>query len=358
MKVTIQDAVFAQPRFTSHLHVLFFFAEEGRHLLDVETDPNLAPSYQGWLAQHAARQQEEYRLLLELSFKQLGSRGSGPPFTIEIIAEPKPDWQERGRSPRLDPDTAVRFLMLPLSILVENKLNDGALLLAIAHREHRAALRKALDQRWVAFQNGGGNTVLLALLKDARWCPDLPRRLFALTDCDGLAPGKRSGDCDMIVAECKALEGKERHKSPFAYKDEIALKVLDRRAIENYLPLDALALWVEKQPSRDRAAMRSALTAFRSLTPEQRSHYNLKEGLRKDEGSPERGTLFDELHQDPREHQRLQSALHKGFGDKLAAHVLKLCTEVDPETPFQAPWIDESCRAEMDPVIDRILALL
>lgn len=165
-------------------------------------------------------------------------------------------------------------------ILVENARNDGAFVRRMLPPSWRDRLQRWEEAAWAEFENGGGLPELRKMLEGLE-IPRVSRRV-AIFDSDALRPDEPSKESARAWDVCgkKAVEPLQ----------------LKRRAAENYLPVATLVAW---------SAQKERVRAFKRLTPEQRHHYPMRDGLEKDH-APE---LFANLSKRDRE------ALMAGFGD-------------------------------------------
>ena len=188
-------------------------------------------------------------------------------------------------------------------MLVENRHNDGAFLRSVAPSSVREELQEALDNRWIEIEHGGGadmkTRIKTATLEEAM-------RLWVLSDSDAREPGRPSSFQQALSQLC-ADQGVSRH-------------LLQRRAIENYLPAQALDAWTYSGSRSSQEARRNKVKSFARLQPAQRHHYNMKRGF--DDDRPNIPPLFD----DCADHPHLQS----GFGEDIASRF---------HQPIQEGWL-------------------
>lgn len=178
-------------------------------------------------------------------------------------------------------------------LVVENQENDGYFLETIAYVLGEQRIIRAIEERWVDIENGGGSDLVKVAMKAAGRFRRVVR-VVAVLDSDRLIPRQRTGNHD----KADKLQGMK-----------VASHVLTRREAENYVPHRVLA----DIGRRGEASRR--LTLLKRLTPEQRDHYDMKYGFRKVEKSAEAlrayQELFDALDQD------MRAGLHDGFGTDL-----------------------------------------
>lgn len=166
---------------------------------------------------------------------------------IKLIAGEKSDWA----SGRLTIHDAIFFLTTPLLLLVENRHSDGAFLRAFMGKRHREELEKLLGEGRVRFENGGGLTVMLKTLKSLR--PPL--------SSDELENVK-----EMVLAAHRRLE--KEVKEDFAHRLHSFLEKADEEDFAlRMTPLlwrERLRLWVLFDRDKDVKAGNSHLPSIDS----------------------------------------------------------------------------------------------
>lgn len=221
------------------------------------------------------------------------SLGSPSAIYLRIGEVAQADWSST--PPRLPIETALRFLRKPLRLLVENRQNDGAFLRRVVPEPWRRKLLRSLDNGWVEIGHGGGSDMRSQILASTQ---DEALRLWALFDSDAREPGRPSPASEELRGVC--LEKQVPHHR------------LQRRAIENYLPVRALEAWAYLGKGNVRAQRRRAVAAFASMPEAHRHHYNMKGGFERDRRDPSAG--IPELYGELADHKDLQS----GFANDIA----------------------------------------
>jgi hypothetical protein len=320
--VTIEDEVFASPANRLDLLSVFQLGAQRRHW--VQTDP-LYPmpgsALERWLESLSNEDiQSEVKMALKIGLEQ-DARSRSADISIRIGRYPHPRWTS---SPPLLPlDQALRFLQKPLRLLVENRHNDGAFIRAVAPSSVRKELEKALENDWIEIEHGGGADMKKRL---EMVTPQEAMRLWALSDSDAREPGHPSSFQETLRKLCQ--------------QQGVAHHLLQRRASENYLPVQALEAWVYSGAKSHQSARRNTVKTFARLRPEQRHHYNMKEGFAGDR--PAIPSLFD----DCANHPHLQS----GFGGNIASRF---------HDPMQEDWLrKDGQHAEILSLVQSILRRL
>ncbi len=111
-------------------------------------------------------------------------------------------------------------------MLVENVTSDGDFINFMIAAFKRAILRDAYTSGWLALAQMGGFGECEKLLVHLRKQSYGPARIFVIVDSDRLFPGHVTRTIEKVVESCQAVG------VPFA--------VLQKRKIENYLPLSIL----------------------------------------------------------------------------------------------------------------------
>jgi hypothetical protein len=298
MKVILEAALFEPSRSdTLHLLGLLQLGYEGRHLLS--TDPLEDGRVTQWLANRSRDESHSCQLAFEAGLREQSRLQSAgcvrvKPGTFRPHVE--------GRELTLCLSDALVFLRSAFQVLLEDNERDKSFVLAVAKVEWRERLMEMEKKGWLCFLHGGGITRMLETVGNASGDPCSGFRLWVLFDSDSLAPGKPSAQATRLANRCG---------------QKIAFHCLERRAVENYIPVLALKHWALRDANDHRRGpdMRRAVHAFCSMTLACRSHYNLKHGFQGDSQRDDRdnvGTLYDRLEPSTRQ------ALDHGFGADIA----------------------------------------
>ena len=132
-------------------------------------------------------------------------------------------------------EEAIRYLIQPVSIIVENSKNDSYFLKSIfRHFDTTGNISRHFDNGWIQFENAGGcDNVINFLEGKLQSFNSLPKvnkaiylRCFVLIDSDKLHP-----TADLSQAKQKTED--------FIQANDIPYKILNKRSFENYLPIEA-----------------------------------------------------------------------------------------------------------------------
>lgn len=289
MMVRLSPELFESPADDLSLLGLFEHGWQGEHRVDVEmTHPAVA----AWFADQKGNVREQCELAIGASAHEEALEPTS--VTIEVVAGSASEWS--CRPPRLCLRDARALLRQPFEIYVEDGSSDRAFLRKMMTPDELGVideLEQAQPPR-LRFVHGGGSR-LKTLVEQRAEDPRSQLQAWVFFDSDALFPGRPSSASEELRELCEA------HGLPH-YR-------LSRRFIESYLPLDALERWGSENREKDLPTVR----AFRSMTPAQRHHYNMKEGFAKDlPRKAEAGDLYDELP------ERARERLNKGFGKKIS----------------------------------------
>ncbi len=260
-------------------------AERERHKVRLEPAyrPQGTTAFHRWVARQSLRAQEQISLILEQGLKEpdYSIPGGEPKVIVERRATPAwPDSFVQGPV-RLPLDLAKDILMRPLRLLLENGRNDWGFLNKIVPASWKARWERAVGGRWIEPEMAGGITEIPNIV-GKHVAEDPPRRLrtWVMFDSDGRINSHRSAQALKALDTCVAWS--------------VSHHLLERRAIENYVPKATLFDWARRRPDRmSRSKKTEHVEAYLAMTPEQRYYYNLKEGFKKD-GESE-GNLDDDI---------------------------------------------------------------
>ncbi|HEX5496812.1 MAG TPA: hypothetical protein VFX70_19795 [Mycobacteriales bacterium] len=198
-------------------------------------------------------------------------------------------------------------LCRPAVLVVEDHLSDGCFVRALAEVFRAQRLRRALSQGWLEITHGGGSS----LVKVAESVAGRYRRRVraaALLDSDRLVPGQHTDS---------------HRKAERLARAGVVVHVLELREAENYLPDRVLG-----RPNRSGGCARKVRLLAR-LTPEQRGHFDMKNGFGPPQHPPafpiEQVILFGQLD------SGTLVGLRGGFGRDLLRRLAGACAELTEE---------------------------
>lgn len=322
MRVAIADNVFNAPNAFVALDRILDHFLSGRHRWEINDVEEIQNS--SWLAgsDRVSRRNTE---ILEKCFVAAATAAAGrthmQALAVDMTAAP-PN--------QLSPEDALTYLSSPAIVVVENAESDGAFLDALVYAYDRVELWHALESRWVELDHAGGFGEIEKRLERYLARTQGPPRALVLADSDRLYPGHESLTMTKINEVCIKLN--------------IPYIVLDKRTIENYIPIGAL----------QRHHRRVCYQAFLKLDMAQRAHYSMKKGFgRDDSGGPivptDQATMFRHLP------ARVLNDLCGGFG----ADAWQLFR--DARDVITADTMNLTCTSnplELPTLLDRIEALI
>jgi hypothetical protein len=303
----------------------------GRH--DVVVFPEREAVVGDWLGQQSFGVRDKCRLALDAGLERAAMRPCLSTIKVDVLVQDT--W---GDTPLLSLDSAKQLLQTPFKVWLENDINDGNFLLRTAKPEVRERLQHALDRNWLLFQHANGITSIPQRADVIGVSPKDRIRTFFLFDSDARLPQRPSRHARNATEKCQA--------------NGVPFLCLERRAIENYIPLSALRRWAyTSRPRRETGRRADRVRAFARLSAVQRHHFNVADGFGGDGDDPQWprvsiAALYADLSEDDR------SWLEQGFGRRIASEVYG-----GDEMPYK--WIvDDGSSEEVEPLLDRILRSL
>lgn len=318
MRVIISDKVFENKKCSDVILVgILGFGYEGRH--SILTDPALGDemtpaddtNLSAWLAEQPKALAEEIRFVLRMGVKE-GIQESKEKEEIYVTADSTSVW--KSNPPRLCLQDAWRLLTKSLHILVENGRNDGKFLETMFKRllgpSYWKPVRNALQNDWIHIENGGGigemKKMVGSLVGDAVGST----RTCVIFDSDAQEPEKPSTASEALREKCEECS--------------LDYHQLQRRAIENYLPRDALKASVELLSEPTKSSRRSVVNTFSRMNRVQRHHFHMKKGF-SDEEITDPPSVFDSL--DKEDRVCLKNGFGSDVGDLFYEDDFPICSE-------------------------------
>ncbi len=230
---------------------------------------------------------------------------------------------------KLKPDEAKRCLDEPLHVFVENAGSDGAFIEAMIHAFGRRELTDAHTEGWWKIEHSGGFGEVEKRVEDVRSRITGIARLFVLTDSDSHYPDHETATVRKIERYC--------------ISNDIPFHILEKRTIENYLPVSVLN-HVPRQH-------RKTYQAFLHLTQKQRDYYDMKNGF---DETDERGHTIP-----PEDQKNLFSNVRRQILDDLAGGFGKKSWESFKKYREQITAKDMRMTCDSDPgEIEHILSYI
>lgn len=203
-------------------------------------------------------------------------------------------------------DEAIRFFVQPISIILENSLNDQYFVVSIINSfDEKGEIKRQLANEWLQFENAGGCTnvenFINAKLESFN---SLPKDNNYYLRCFVLLDGDRDHSGLPINHKHKNLE-------IFLKDNHVKYHILEKRSMENYLPNEVFNEFRN-------GLLDSWIDAFLYLNETQKDFLNISKGFSKKENDGTPKTKRSEL---PLEVQTLYASvseanyniLNKGF---------------------------------------------
>lgn len=307
MRIRFTTAVIDREKDAPVLDVIMLFVEENSHVLDQDQPNNILES--AWVKGADRRgDASTIRELVRLAIQSSVACATGSKIVLVIDPDAPPTGSVDRNTGEMcvPPLQAIRVLSLPLHVIVENEHGDGAFVLAMAQAFGYRDLRNAYANGLWRFHHAGG-------------CNQMALRAKALSQ--GVAPvgpisEKQNIDLYMRVLVIMDSDAEHPDDTTDNHREanvclEFCSKthVLQKRAIENYLPHYLLA-----------EINRALFNAFKNLNQKQRDYFHIKRGFSTKSGikrakidlSPKIKSLYDDVR--PYDWKILQ----KGFGESAA----------------------------------------
>jgi hypothetical protein len=209
---------------------------------------------------------------------------------------------------------AIRFFIQPISIILENSKNDAYFLNSVfKFLDEDNRILNYIQKGWIQFENAGGcdniQNFLEGKLQSFNSLPKQNKssylRCFVLMDSDK----KHQND---------NLGSKKQETKDFLIENSIEIHILEKRSIENYVPIEAIETLKTNQKYT------SWIEAYKSLEEPQKDFFSIENGLDKKNSSvkdknqinTETDYLFDNILFEPLSNCTLMNGIKsKGYGN-------------------------------------------
>jgi hypothetical protein len=170
-------------------------------------------------------------------------------------------------------DEAIRYLNQPFLIVLENGFNDGYFVDSLLKnfRGNGKKIRKWKENGWVKYGMGGGCSNIINFIKNETqtYC-NLPKDKFQYLRCFVLVDSDKKYPEDTLENKTVLIKYLKDHNIPYT--------ILEKREIENYLPVEAFPHTTENA---------NFIKAYNRLTPQQQDYIDIEKGFNR--------TKFDRL---------------------------------------------------------------
>jgi hypothetical protein len=283
---------------------------------------------------------------IEESYNKIIQEGADPKYFVSI---------SNAQNNYFNIEEAIRFFSQPVSIILENSLNDQYFLMAIINYfDTTVDIQKQIDNGWIQFENAGGCTNVENFIKGKLQsfnnfscqykknnCTYL--RCFVLLDSDkgySNAPIKTEYEKDLL---------------PFLNENHVKNHILEKRSMENYMP-DEVFSYIANTPE-----LKNWLAVYLHLNSEQKNFLNINSGFSKKNQDATPKTQRNELKQEIQDlysniSQANYEILDKGF--KLASFKTEFPKNFGHHQVHKSTLQDRCGTNELQEIIDKIATLL
>lgn len=211
-----------------------------------------------------------------------------PDCTITETGEPDLEAEEK----EFSCEEGIRYLLQPLSIIVENNLNDPHFLnVVFRHFDDSGKLKEHVDANWIQFENAGGCSNVKNFIESRLTYfggKNKFLRCFVLLDGDQRYEGQRVG--------------KYEDTKKYLDKKGIPYHILEKRCMENYVPSQSIP---------DNKKTKEWKKAYEALSPRQRDYLNIGSGFYGDFSSVQREALNKDLGKRKKASKKIKSLIRK-----------------------------------------------
>jgi hypothetical protein len=207
---------------------------------------------------------EDDKKEIEENYNRIITEGSIPDYSVGSVST----------IDQFNLEEAIRFLMQPVSIILENSLNDQYFINAlIKHFDKNGDLKKHLANGWMQFENAGGcgnvenfiNGKLQSfnnLSQKYEKSNHTYLRCFVLLDSDKTFP---------TMNEKKAYTA----LLPFLNANNVKVHILAKRCMENYMPDEVFDVMATT------SQLRQWLNVYKNISETQKDYLNIETGFSK-----------------------------------------------------------------------------
>ena len=228
------------------------FFDEGRHLWEIDDVEFIQSS--AWIQDNLDSHIGQENLdMLQKSYTSSLYSNVAHRLTITITLKQCDSIQN------LTPQNALSCLTQPAYVIVENADSDRYFLETMMHAFKRDALCESYTNGWWEIESRGGATQIKNQIQAIQKKTKGPLRVFVLVDSDRLHPEHVNPAIQQLEKDC--------------ITEKIAYAILEKREIENYIPVEVL----NDIPNKKEHVYK----AFLELTQKQRDYYDMKKGFGK-----------------------------------------------------------------------------
>ena len=188
---------------------------------------------------------------------------SSSSYDCEVKTGGEAEWTQKVFSA----EEAIMYLLQPLSIILENGLNDSHFMNAVFRLfDSTGVLTRYVEEGWIRYENAGGCMNVKNFLKARiKQFADKQKflRCFVLLDGDRRYPTDGKAD--------------EKYKNLKGQMDawQVGYHILEKRCMENYMPDEAVQAVAG-------AEFTDWVKAYKMLTPKQKDYLSIADGFETD----------------------------------------------------------------------------
>ncbi len=201
-------------------------------------------------------------------------------------------------------EEGIRYLSQPVSIVVENSLNDSHFFKAIFRcLDDSKTLQMHFDNLWIQFENSGGCSNITNYIEGrSQFYQNKSKffRCFVILDSDKLYPD----DFSDKYAKVKL----------FLESQKITYHILEKRMMENYMPDDTIQKNIKESEKEWK-------NAYLHLSDSQKDYYNIPDGFIK--GTPQKKKKLSKR-------ERKKNTKNSQW-DTLPAQIRELYSDLSPK---------------------------
>ncbi len=184
-------------------------------------------------------------------------------------------------------DEAIRFFIQPISIILENSLNDQYFIRSLVNNFNCHEIQRQIGNNWIQFENAGGcSNIENFITGKLQAYNSLPKEAHCYLRCFILLDSDREYKNQPLKKPYEQL-------IVFLKKHGIIYHFLEKRTMENYMPDTVFTDY-----KTHNNVLGEWIDAYLSLTPQQKDYLNISRGFTKrdDKGQQEhRNTLQKEV---------------------------------------------------------------
>ncbi|AEF53222.1 hypothetical protein [Marinomonas posidonica] len=227
-------------------------------------------------------------------------------------------------------EEAIKIIDKPYEIWLENGIDDRDFLLLLMAEEIKKYFLDKSDKNQIIFVGKGGLGEIKKHIVSSKDKNHIKNKVFVIFDSDKNKKDNISRQAKEVIEVCS--ENCLKHHC------------WNRRAIENYLPIEHLKNKLNKN-DRDQ----KKYSAFLSMNQEQKYYYHMKRGLK--DTSCKNSGLYDNIEEMIRENE-----LYSGFGKGIFSKFIRLTNENKNEDEIIRRLIEKKDSSlEIKNLIDNLL---